>query len=554
MNLFKAIFLTVFLTLISSANSVLAQDIVYNDGGIVYKEIINNHIVTTNEHVTISWTVYEKFPAPYTITQENGTEMIFSETTTIASVVVDTKKFSPSSVTISSAIGTSISIVIEYETPWRSTAMILVVFMVIGLATVFIVYRSLMKRTSDVAKEFFSGSNERQITRYEYSTVLFADIQGFTKITEHMNPEQLIDELDKYFVYFDDLVDKFSIEKIKTIGDAYMCAGGVPYDDSANPIEVVLVGLGMIAFVHERQVVDNSLWNIRVGINTGPVISALLGHTKKAFDIWGDTVNTASRMESSGSPGRVNISGSTYEQIHDFFDCEYRGKMPAKYKGELDMYFVNGLKPQYCQNGQSHIPNNLLKTKLQLIKATDFARLVSTRIIQPIHPNMQLRFEKLMIDIERISGGEQLPEENLTICKTVAIIWFVRNAAPKEFDSLIRDLETTLRKMHFSAEQTETIQQITSRLLQGKAPESLLEEIIYDARYQYVGEHDLEKYLNNWYKEQSEISPKRISKKDFLNEQKKLFSNFGFLTSTAKMRSEVSIQAQMKNLEQIIRS
>ncbi|MCK7533498.1 MAG: hypothetical protein MZV63_21930 [Marinilabiliales bacterium] len=144
-------------------------------------------------------------------------------------------------------------------------------------------------------------------TKYNFVTVLFSDIQGFTKIAEEMNPEVLIDELDRFFFHFDSLAEKYRIEKIKTIGDAYMCAGGIPERNRTNPVEVVLAALEMQKYM---QFMKNDpantaarFWDIRIGIHTGTVIAGVVGHKKITYDIWGDTVNTASRMESSGEPG-----------------------------------------------------------------------------------------------------------------------------------------------------------------------------------------------------------------------------------------------------------
>ncbi len=183
---------------------------------------------------------------------------------------------------------------------------------------------------------------------YEMVSVLFTDFKGFTVATEHMNPTQVIQELDKCFGTFDKICEKYGLEKIKTIGDAYMCAGGIPIANKTNPIDAVKAGLEIQEFMQqlreERIARGEPYWELRLGINSGPVVAGVVGTQKFAYDIWGDTVNTASRMESSGEPNRVNISGATYELIKDYFECEYRGKLPAKNKGEVDMYFVLGEK------------------------------------------------------------------------------------------------------------------------------------------------------------------------------------------------------------------
>jgi class 3 adenylate cyclase len=179
---------------------------------------------------------------------------------------------------------------------------------------------------------------------YEMVTVLFTDFKGFTNIAEKLTPELLVEELNHCFLEFDLIMDKYNLEKIKTIGDSYMCAGGVPVANVTNPVDAVRAGLEIQAYMerlkNERLAQGLDYWELRVGINTGKVIAGVVGKNKFAYDIWGDAVNVASRMESSGAPGKVNISGDTYELVKDQFSCEYRGKVKAKNKGEIDMYFV----------------------------------------------------------------------------------------------------------------------------------------------------------------------------------------------------------------------
>jgi len=197
--------------------------------------------------------------------------------------------------------------------------------------------------------------------KYRKVSVLFTDFVGFTKISEKLSPEQIIKELDIFFAKFDEIIGGHFIEKIKTIGDAYMCVGGLPLRNKSNPIDTVLAGLEMQAFVtkYNKQKIENGEepWNLRLGIHTGKVVAGVIGKRKFAYDIWGDTVNTASRMESAGESGKVNVSGHTYEYIKDYFDCEYRGEIEAKNKGKIVMYFVHGLKKEYAADETGIVPN-----------------------------------------------------------------------------------------------------------------------------------------------------------------------------------------------------
>jgi class 3 adenylate cyclase len=181
---------------------------------------------------------------------------------------------------------------------------------------------------------------------YDNVTVMFTDFKDFTSITEKMEPIELVAELDKCFKAFDSIMDKHDIEKIKTIGDSYMAAVGLPVTDEAGVIRIVKAALDIQAFMllynAERTKYNQQVFDVRIGIHSGPAIAGIVGSKKFAYDIWGDTVNTASRMESSGETGKINISGTTHALIKDHFRCTYRGKIAAKNKGEIDMYFVEG--------------------------------------------------------------------------------------------------------------------------------------------------------------------------------------------------------------------
>jgi len=171
---------------------------------------------------------------------------------------------------------------------------------------------------------------------YESVTVMFTDFKGFTTIAEKLSAEELVSELDFLFKKFDEIISKYPIEKIKTIGDAYMCASGLPTPNTNHAENIVKAGIEIQTWMKEQ----NNKWSLRMGIHSGPVTAGVVGDKKFAYDIWGDTVNTASRMESSGEAGKINISGSTHEHVKDKFTCIHRGKISAKNKGEIEMYFV----------------------------------------------------------------------------------------------------------------------------------------------------------------------------------------------------------------------
>ena len=194
-----------------------------------------------------------------------------------------------------------------------------------------------------VAEELKS-KGRTQAQYFEDVSVLFADFVGFSKITEQLSPQQLVNELDTCFQKFDEIIAKHGLEKIKTIGDAYMCAGGLPNGGGAQMRNIVAAAFDMqnwlLSWNAERDKTGLPRFDARIGIHRGPVVAGVVGSKKFAFDIWGDTVNVAARIEQAGEGGRINVSGEAYAIIKDDFNCQYRGKIAAKNKGEIDMYFV----------------------------------------------------------------------------------------------------------------------------------------------------------------------------------------------------------------------
>src|SRR5436190_825092 len=184
--------------------------------------------------------------------------------------------------------------------------------------------------------------------KHDQVSVLFADIKGFTSIAEKLTPVKLVTQLDEVFGAFDNIVAKHGMEKIKTIGDAYMCACGLPLADNENAIKSVNAALDMQQFIKEfgsaNKIQNLPVFEIRIGIHTGPLVAGVVGLKKFAYDIWGDAVNLASQMEQHSEAGKVNISGETYSLIKNSFNCTYRGKIETKSKTEVDMYFVDSVK------------------------------------------------------------------------------------------------------------------------------------------------------------------------------------------------------------------
>ncbi len=416
-------------------------------------------------------------------------------------------------------------------------------------------------RSDKLASEFLPDKTVAELKntgrakwdKYERATVLFSDIQGFTRIAEEMNPESLIDELDQFFFHFDSVVEKYNIEKIKTIGDAYMAAGGIPERNSTNPVEVVLAALEMQSYMAQLKASKANIWDLRIGIHTGPVIAGVVGHKKVSYDIWGDTVNTASRMESSGMPGKVNISGITYGMVKDYFICEYRGKLPVKYKGNIDMYFVKGLRPELAVD-LKEIPNKRFFTKLQILRLGDIEEKVFEGILanlpEPVHFHHAEHARKVYNQSFMLSRAEEIEQEERLIVRTAALMLFTGiTQSYSNFENrsavITREL---LSRYKYSESQ---VDQICNLILSTKMPfqpNNKLEEILIDARMEYIGRSDYPDQIRLLYQELKETGAK-ISGQQFKNQQLELLHEFEFFTTTGRRLREVTGPQQMASLE-----
>ena len=388
--------------------------------------------------------------------------------------------------------------------------------------------------------------------KYRMVTVLFSDIQGFTQIAESMNPEALVDQLDSFFFHFDTVVGKYNIEKIKTIGDAYMCAGGIPNKNRTNPVEVVLAALEMQDYMKTLKKTNKNIWDLRIGIHSGAVIAGVVGQKKLSYDIWGDTVNTASRMESSGEPGKINISENTYEQVKDFFICEYRGKMPVKYKGEVDMYFVKGIRPELSVNLKS-IPNKRFNIKLQLLRLADLEELIFDKWRNDAPPGLFFHNLSHVLDvyttIELLGKAAGLGEEEMLIIRTTGLLLHSGYlfSYSKSRGKSIRFARETLPDFKYDPIQIERICSLLKSSDPSNTPASESLKIISDAETIYFGRVDFPEKAMALYKEMREHNEAN-GFESWKKKMKQKVSMHEYYTHTASVLREVNKTEQISKL------
>lgn len=393
--------------------------------------------------------------------------------------------------------------------------------------------------------------------RFKMVTVLFSDIEGFTRITDETNPETLIDQLDKFFLYFDSVVEKYKIEKIKTIGDAYMCAGGIPEKNRTNPVEVILAALEMMLYmksITSSSSARSKVWELRIGVDTGPVIAGVVGRSKLTYDIWGSTVNTASRMESSGEAGQINISGNTFMLVKDYFICTFRGKMPVKNKGDIQMYFVNGIKPSLSEGMQGLKPNQDFFILLQLIRLGDLEDLILEKLEKGLPKNLYYHNLKHTVDVytqvELIGRSENVSKEEMLMLRTAALFHDAGHLIDYDTheEMAVKLAKEILPEYQYTERQIETISQLIMATKMPPTPKNLLEEIMCDADLDYLGRPDFLPVSNTLYRELHEHG--KIGTLAEWNElQIKFIDKHFYFTKTARRLRNVNKQSQLDKLK-----
>ena len=419
-------------------------------------------------------------------------------------------------------------------------------------------YEEILKKYTEYKDIKDILSSGRQVSnKFNMVTVMYADIHGFSRIIPTLDSETLIDQLDQLYFHFDEIASKYSFEKIKTIGDSYMCAGGIPEKNITNPIEVVLAAFEILQLVKSKELPKQNNWQIRLAVHTGPVTAAINGKTKVSYDIKGDTVNIASRMESSGMNGKLLISVMTYELVKEFFDCEYYGKLPVKYKGNLDIYSVVNIKPELSVDEQGLVPNQLFRTRFALIQFHDIQEQILDLLERNLPNDLYYHNLKHTVDVvtevELIGWAEGISDEELLILKTAALfhdLGHIKSYDEHEFHGteMARQM---LPKYNYTPEQIEMIHSIIMSTKLPPKPSNLLEEIICDADLDYLGRIDFIPVSNTLF-EEFKVRDKIKSLNDWNKLQLAFISNHQYFTKTARKLREVNKQSQIERIRQLI--
>jgi adenylate cyclase len=418
-------------------------------------------------------------------------------------------------------------------------------------------YKSLSEKLpADSLKE----EKERSL-KFNMTTVLFADMHGFSKLVEGIESTAIMDELDEILYQFDTITEKYKIEKIKTIGDTYMCAGGIPVKNITNPIDVVMAAMEMRNFLEQyegkKRGIENRIWDLKIGIHTGPVTASVTGKKKISYDIKGDTVNIASRVEAVSDNGTVLISVMTYELIKEFFDCEYYGKLPVKYKGDLQMYEVKGIKAEFSENVDGRVPNAAFRIKFGLIQFTDIQEIILDKLEKELPDYLFYHNVKHTVDVvtevELIGWGEGCSDEEILLLKTAGLFHDAGHTVAydnHEFygTELAKEM---LPKYNYTPEQISRICEIIMATKLPPKPKNLLEDIICDSDLDYLGRSDFIPVSNTLY-EELKAQNKIGALNDWNKLQVKFITGHQYFTNTARSLREVNKQQQIDRIQNLI--
>ncbi|MEJ6776263.1 MAG: adenylate/guanylate cyclase domain-containing protein [Crocinitomicaceae bacterium] len=398
---------------------------------------------------------------------------------------------------------------------------------------------------------------------YKTVSVIFTDFVGFTKVSDQMPATELVKKLDVYFTKFDEIIVNNNLEKIKTIGDAYMCAGGVPEKNTTNPLDACLAALQIQAYMFKRKkkAITNGgdHWALRLGINTGDVIAGVIGSERLAFDVWGATVNHAQRMEMLGEAEKVTITGSTFSFIEPFFDCVFKGKAQTKSRGFIDMYVVNQIKPELSVKGEGVFPNEKFNQLVKLYRYNPIKYYKAERHIMKeleaglptaLHYHSVAKTKDVVLSVERLALAEGVTDEGLFLLKTAALY---HNAGFlgeyfKNKETGARLADEFLPRNGYTPRHIKIIKELIFVIKNPHGPTTKLEEVICDANLNYLGRnefHLISNKLRNELNEQGE----GWSEKKWDELQVLLLKNHRYFTKTAKKNHN---KKKAQNLQEVL--
>jgi adenylate cyclase len=421
-------------------------------------------------------------------------------------------------------------------------------------------YRNLANRYKlEKRDDGHKKGKEANVLRFKMATILFADAEGFTKISENMDSGQLVDNLDEIFLELGNIISKYEIKSLKSIGDSLLCVGGIPQKNITNPIQVVLAAIEIQYYINiiQKTYYDDRIWRLRIGIHTGPVVAHITGRKKINYDVKGENINLATRIRSYCDKGDILISESTYELVKDLFQCEYYTRMPVKYQGDVLLYYVKGIRPEYSLQKKTIIPNRQFSIRFGLIQFTDLQELMLNKLERELPPHLYYHNIKHTIDVvtqvELIGLGEAVSDEELLLLKTAALFHdsghILGYKDHERFGTLIA--REILPDYYYTQKQIDKICELIYATEMPPKPKNLLEEIICDADLDYLGRSDMIPVSTLLYRELKEYNMVK-SWNEWNRLQIKFISNHQYYTKTALSLREVNKQKQIERIKKLL--
>ncbi|WP_165779285.1 adenylate/guanylate cyclase domain-containing protein [Brumimicrobium salinarum] len=399
--------------------------------------------------------------------------------------------------------------------------------------------------------------------KVEEGVVLFTDFIAFTKAAKKLKPMELLRELEGYFTKFDEITDRYKLEKIKTIGDSYMALAGVTETNDNPAVRATLAAIEIRNYMLNRKALAKATrteaWDIRIGIHTGPLVAGVIGSKKISFDVWGDTVNIAARAEQNSVENNITITADVAKLVHPYFDITHRGEIKLKFGSFVDMYFVDQLKTENSLFNEGKLPNRALRLKCEL-PAMDFENtrtFIINKLKSALPDELDYHNLKHTLNVEksaqRIAALEGVTGEDWIILRTAILFhdsgFIVRYEDNENFG--IQMAKNELPKFGYSQEQIETITGIILATNKNNRPQTLLEKIMCDADHDYLGRadyHNVAKTLRNEF----ENYGKNLTDLEWIDFQLEYLENkHQFYTETAKNIRQRSKSQRIQELKKM---
>lgn len=398
--------------------------------------------------------------------------------------------------------------------------------------------------------------------RIEKGVVLFTDFVDFSAISRNLEPIELLRQLEKYFTVFDEITKRYQIEKIKTIGDAYMALAGVTENKPNPEIRACLAALEMQQYVENEAKVAKAMgknfWQIRIGIHTGPLVSGILGKTKFSFDVWGDSVNLAARAERVSLPGEITITVDVKKEIESYFNLEERGEIDIlKRGGNVEMYFLKTIKPKFALNKFGRLSGAELRKKCGLptidfdnMRADILNKLKALLPEDLVYHDVQhtLNVEKAAIRYAKLEG---ISEYEIYLLRTAVLYHdtgFILKYNDNE-DYAVKLAKNNLPIFGYSHEEIKIISDIILATKSHVIPKNLLEEVMCDADHDYLGRADYKMIASHLRTELNIFSGIELSEQSWIEFQLNYLKNsHQYYTETAKNIRNIGKNARIGEL------